>query len=97
MDFNWILLVIGVVYKCVVSYLASANLGRVEAKSPKYTKTVTQNYKLLVLNLYNQEVPAKLQHFTNLTINDKTKTSKKTALSKNDIDTKLVSAISLTP
>ena len=42
-DFNWILLVIGVVYKCVVSYLASADLGRVEAKSPKYTKTVTQN------------------------------------------------------
>ena len=35
-DFNWILFVIGVVYKCVVSYLASLGLGRVEAKSPKY-------------------------------------------------------------
>ena len=38
-----------------------------------------------------EEVPAKLQHFTNLTINDKTKTSsKKTALSKTDIDNKIV-------
>ena len=37
-DFNWILLVIGVVYKCVVSYLASADLGRVVAKSPKYNQ-----------------------------------------------------------
>ena len=26
----------GVVYKCVVSYLAFADLGRVEAQSPKY-------------------------------------------------------------
>ena len=34
--FNWISLVIGVVYKCVVSYLASADLGLFEAKSPKY-------------------------------------------------------------
>jgi len=41
----------------------------------------------------SEEIPAKLQHFTNLTINDKTKTSKKTALSKNDIDNKLVEVI----
>jgi len=41
-----------------------------------------------------EEVPAKLQHFTNLTINDKTKTSsKKTALSKTDIDNKITEVI----
>ena len=38
MNLNWILLAIGVVYKCVVSYFASADLGRVEAKSPKYNQ-----------------------------------------------------------
>jgi len=42
-----------------------------------------------------EELPAKLQHFTNLTINDKTKTSNKTSnkLSKNDIDNKIVEVI----
>ena len=33
---------------CRLLYLASADLGRVEAKSPKYTKTVTQNEKLII-------------------------------------------------
>lgn len=37
-----------------------------------------------------EEIPAKMQHFTNLTINDKTtKSNKKTALTKNDIDIKI--------
>lgn len=40
----------------------------------------------------NEELPPKMQHFTNLTINDKTtkSNSKKTALTKNDIDKKIV-------
>jgi len=41
-----------------------------------------------------EELPAKMQHFTNLTINDKTnKSNKKTALTKVDIDSKIVEVI----
>jgi len=42
----------------------------------------------------SEELPAKMQHFTNLTINDKTtKSNKKTALSKNDIDNKIAEVV----
>ena len=50
-DFNWILLVIGVIYKCVVPYLASADLGRVEAKSPKYNQKPLPKIKIFCINI----------------------------------------------
>jgi len=42
----------------------------------------------------SEELPAKMQQFTNLTINDKTtKSNKKTALTKNDIDQKICEVV----